>query len=88
LKEVQVIQTHFECKMPTRANLPTGYSSCCIAADIMSYPFYDLYGHDLNKGELLSMILLYELEHITKKGGKCVIMISFSQPGSMRLKAK
>jgi len=47
----------------------------------MPYPFYDLYSHELNKGELLSNILLYELEHITKKGGMCVIMISGSQPG-------
>jgi len=54
----------------------------------MSYPIYDLYSHELNKCELLSKILLYEFEHITKKGGKCVIMISFSQPGFMGSKAK
>jgi len=55
----------------------------------MSYPFYNLYIHELHKGELLSkIILLYELEHITKKGGKCVIMISFSQPGFMGSKEK
>jgi hypothetical protein len=54
-----------------------------VLGDIMSYPFYDLYSHELNNGELLSNILLYELEHITNKGGKCVIMISLSQPSSM-----
>jgi len=54
----------------------------------MSYSFYDLYSHDLNKGELLSKILLYELEYITKKGGKCVIMTSFSQPDFMGSKVK
>ena len=70
--------------MPSRANLPTGYSSCWVPGDIMPYLFYDLYSHELNKGELLSKILLYELEHITKKCGKCVIMISCSQPGFMR----
>jgi len=74
--------------MPTHANLPTGYSSCWVPGDIMLYPFYDLYSHGLNKGELLSKILLYELEHITKKGGKCVILISLSQPGFMGSKVK
>jgi len=54
----------------------------------MSYPFYDLYSHELNKGELLSKILLYELEHKTKKGGKYLIIISFAQPGFMGSKAK
>jgi hypothetical protein len=54
----------------------------------MSYPFYDLYSHELNKGELRSKILLYKFEHITKKGGKCLIMISFSQLGFMRSKGK
>ena len=54
----------------------------------MPYPFYDLYSHELNKGEPLSRILLYQMEHITKKGGKCVIMIFFSQLGFMGTKAK
>jgi len=49
----------------------------------MSNPFYDLYCHEPNKGELLSNILLYEFEHITKKGRMCVPMISLSQPGFM-----
>jgi hypothetical protein len=49
----------------------------------MSNPFYDLHCHEPNKGELLSEFLVYEFEHITKKGRMCVIMISFSQPGSM-----
>ena len=74
--------------MPSRANLPTGYSSYWVPGDIMSYPFCDLYSHELNKGERLSKILLYELEHIPKKGGKCVIMISVSQPGFMGSKEK
>jgi len=85
---VQVVHTHFEFKKPSAANLPTGYSSSWVPGDIMPYPFYDLFSHELNKGELLSKILLYELEHITKKGGKYVIMISFSQPGFMGSKAK
>jgi len=54
----------------------------------MLYPIYDLYSHELNTDELLSKILLYELEHITKKDGKCVIMISFSQLGFMGSKVK
>jgi len=39
--------------------------------------------HEPNRGELLSKFLIYEFEHITKKGRMCVIMISFSQPGVM-----
>ena len=31
------------------------------------------------EGEHLSHILVYEFEHITKKGGMCVIKVSFSQ---------
>jgi len=54
----------------------------------MPYPFHGLYSHELNKGELLSKMLLYELEHMTKKGGKCVIMISLSLPGFMGSMAK
>jgi hypothetical protein len=49
----------------------------------MSNPFYDLCCHRPNKGELLSKILLYEFENITKKGKMFVTMISFSQPGIM-----
>jgi len=49
----------------------------------MSNPFYDLYSHESNKGELLSKFLVYEIEHIPKKGRMCMIMISFSQPGFM-----
>jgi len=69
--------------MPSHANLPTGYSSCWFPGDIMLNPFYDLYSHEPNKGELLSKFLVYEFEHITKKGRMCVTMISFSQPGFM-----
>jgi hypothetical protein len=47
----------------------------------MSNPFYDLYGHELNTGVLLSMFLVYEFEHTTKRCRMCVIMISFSEPG-------
>jgi len=55
----------------------------------MSNPFYDLYCHELNKGGLLSKILLlYEFEHITKKGGMCVTTISFSQLGFMGSKVQ
>jgi len=74
--------------MPSHANLSTGYSSCCFSGDIMSYPFYDLYSYELNKGELLSKILVYEFKHITKNGRMCVIMISFSQLGFMESKVE
>ena len=49
----------------------------------MLNPFYDLYCHELNKGGSLSKILLYEFEHITKKGGMCVTVIPFFQAGLM-----
>jgi hypothetical protein len=74
--------------MPSRANLPTWYSSCWVPRDIMSNPFYDLYRHELNNGEILSKILLYEFEHITKKCMMCVTMISFSQLGFMGSKVQ
>jgi hypothetical protein len=54
----------------------------------MTYPFDNHYSHELNKGELLSKIILYQFEHITKKDGKCVIMICLSQPGFMQSKEK
>jgi len=54
----------------------------------MLNPFYDLYSHELNQGELVSKILVYEFEHITKKGGMCVTMISFSPVIMMVSKAK
>jgi hypothetical protein len=59
--------------MPSHANLPTGYSSCCFLGDIMSYPFYDVYSYEQNKGELRSKIPVYEFEHITKKGSTRVV---------------
>ena len=49
----------------------------------MSNPFYDLYCHEPNEGELQFKFLVYEFEHITKKGRMSVIMISFSPPGFM-----
>jgi len=63
--------------MRSHANLPTGYSSCYFVGDIMSDPFYDLYSHEPNKREVLSKILVYELEHITKKGRMCVLWFLF-----------
>jgi len=54
----------------------------------MSYSIYNLYSHKLNKGEILCKIRLYKLEHITKKGRKCVMMITFSKPGFMESKVK
>jgi hypothetical protein len=37
---------------------------------------------EVYEGEHLFHILVYEFEHITKKGGMCVIKVSFSQgPG-------
>ena len=74
--------------MPSRANFPTGWSSCWVPGDVMLYPFYDLYSHQLNKDEQLSKVLLYTLEHITKKGGMCVTMISISQPSFMGSKVQ
>ena len=74
--------------MPSRTNHPTGYRSCWFPGDMMSYSFYDLYSHELKKGELLSQILPYEFEHITKKCGMCVILISVSHLGFMGSKVQ
>jgi len=74
--------------MPSRTNFPTRYSSCWLPRDIMLYPLYNLYNHEQNKGELLSKNLVYEFEHITKKGRICVIMISFLQGGFMGSKVQ
>jgi len=63
--------------MTSHANLPTGYSFCCLPGDIMSYPFYDLYSYEPNKGELVSKILVYEFEHLTKKGRTCMLWFLF-----------
>jgi len=49
----------------------------------MLYPFYDLYSHEPNTGELLSKILVYHFKHIVKKGRMFAIMICVSQPGIM-----
>ena len=65
--------------MPGHAHRQTGYCFCRFAGNIMSNPFCDRYSHEPNKGELLSKLLVYEFEHITKKGRMCVRMISFSQ---------
>jgi hypothetical protein len=79
LNEVQVIHTHFECTMPSHANLPNGYSSCWVPGDIMSNLYYDLDCHEPSNGELLSKILLYEFEHIIKPSGLFGTMMFFSQ---------
>jgi len=79
LNEVQVVLTRFECTMPSRAKLPTEHSSWWVPWDIISNPFYDRYCHKPNNGELISKILLYEFELITKKCGMCVTMLSFYQ---------
>jgi hypothetical protein len=59
--------------MPSHANLPTDILLVAFLEIIMSYPFYDLDSYERNKGELLSKILVYEVEHITKKGRVCVL---------------
>ena len=88
MNEVQNIQTHFECKMLTRANLPTRYSSCCVSGHIMLNHFCNLYCHDPNRGELVSKILVYKFESITKKGGMCLIRVSFFQLGFLGLEVQ
>jgi len=38
----KVVPAQLMCDIPSRANLHTGYSSCWVPGDIISYPFYDL----------------------------------------------
>jgi len=78
LNAVQVIHTHFECPLPSRANLATGYRSCWVPGDIMSYSFNDLYSQELDKGELQSIILVHEFEPITMIGVMCDYEFFFS----------
>ena len=40
------IHIPFMCTIPSHTYIQTGYSSCCVAADIISYPLYDLYSHE------------------------------------------
>jgi hypothetical protein len=40
----------------------------------MSNHFDDLYSRELNKGKLLSKVILYEFQHITKNGQMHVTM--------------
>jgi hypothetical protein len=47
----------------------------------MSNPFYNLYSHEPNNGEHLPKFLVYDFEHITKKGQMAVIIIFVSQLG-------
>ena len=63
--------------MPSHANLPTGYSSCCFPGYIMSYPLHELYSYELNKGELPSKIVVYKFDHKTKNGRTCVLWFLF-----------
>jgi len=85
---VQVVYRYSELEIAGYADLPTGYNSSSVPGHIMSYDAYDLYSHELNKQDLQSTILVYKFEQITKKGGICPIMMSFSQPGFMRSKAQ
>ena len=71
MSAVQIVHTHSERKMPPSANLPTGYISCWVPGDIRSYPFNDLYSHELYTGENISKIVVYQFEHITTIDGIC-----------------
>jgi len=70
------------CNIPSRANLHTRYSSCWVLEISYHIPSITIEVMGAHEGEHLSNILVYALEHITKKGGICVIEVSFSQgPG-------
>jgi hypothetical protein len=68
LNEVHIIHTRFECKIPTCANRPTGFSPCCVPGDIICNPIYGSYCHEPNNGNLLSEFVEYEFERITQNG--------------------
>jgi len=70
------------CNITCRANLHTGYSSCWVLEISHHIPSTTIKVMGAHEGEHLSNILVYEFEHITKKGRMCVIKVSFSQgPG-------
>jgi len=59
------LYTEFECKMLSQANLPIAYSACWVRPDNMSKSFYNLHCQELNKGEILTKIIVCEFEHVT-----------------------
>jgi len=69
--------------IPSRANLHTGYSSCWVLEISYHIPSTTVKVMGAHEGEHLSNIIVYAFEHIyKKKGGMCVIKVSFSQgPG-------
>jgi len=66
------------CNIPSHANLHTGYSSCWVLEISYHIPSTTVKVMGAYEGEHLPNILVYEFKHITKKGGMCVIMVSFS----------
>ena len=67
------------CNIPSHANLHTGYSSCSILEISYHIPLTTVKVMEQHEDEYLSNILVLEFEHITKKGGMCVIKVSFSE---------
>jgi len=67
------------CNIPSPAILHTGYSCCWVQEISYHIPSTTVKVMGAHKGEHLSNLLVYEFDHITKKGGMCVIMVSFSQ---------
>jgi len=70
------------CNIPSHANLHTGYRSCWVLEISYHIPSMTVKVMGAHEDEHLSNILVYEFEHITKKGGMCVKNVSSSQgPG-------
>ena len=67
------------CNIPSRANLHTGCSSCWVLEITYHIPSMTVKVMRAHEGEHLCNILVYEFEHITKKGGMYVNEVSFSQ---------
>jgi len=54
--------------------VPVGFLEISFHVPCMTCEVIDAY-----EGEHIAIILVYEFEHIRKKGGMCVIEVSFSQ---------
>jgi len=74
-----VVHPNALCNIPRRTNLHTWYSSYWVLEISYHIPSITWKVMDAYKGEHLSNILVYEFEHITIKGRKCMLKVSFSQ---------
>jgi len=75
----KVVHAQVLCNIPSRGNLHTGYSCCCVLQISYHIPSTTVKVMEAHEGEHPSTIVVYVFEHITKNGWMWVIKVSFSQ---------